>query len=274
MKPELWARRWRSASCMGSEPVISAPMGGIIPDAVAQSVDAVATAAYAVVLISANAEWRCVRALLPDADVQTSPYGEWFSVELPVRGEPRSCVFLHGGWGKIAAAGSTQYAIDRWAPHLLLNLGTCGGFAGAITPGTVLLVTRTLVYDIIEQMGDPLEALEHYATDLDLTWLTGEPPQPVLRALLLSADRDIVMQEVPQLRERFGALAADWESGAIAYVAAHNGVRCLILRAVTDVVGPEGAEAYDGTMQLFVERTREVMQGMLAALPEWVEMGI
>ncbi|MDX9954026.1 MAG: 5'-methylthioadenosine/S-adenosylhomocysteine nucleosidase [Anaerolineae bacterium] len=226
------------------------------------------------VLISANTEWRCVRALLPDAVVRSSPYGEWFRTELPVRGKPRSCVFLHGGWGKIAAAGSTQYAIDRWAPRLLLNLGTCGGFAGAISPGTVLLVTRTLVYDIIEQMGDPLEALEHYATDLDLTWLKGEPPQPVLRALLLSADRDIVMEEVPQLRERFGAAAADWESGAIAYVAARNGVRCLVLRAVTDVVGPESAEAYDGTMQLFTERTREVMQGMLAALPEWLALGL
>ncbi|MBN1922795.1 MAG: 5'-methylthioadenosine/S-adenosylhomocysteine nucleosidase [Anaerolineae bacterium] len=228
----------------------------------------------AVVLISANVEWRCVRAALPDVVVRSSPYGEWFVAPAAVCGAPRACVFLHGGWGKIAAAGSTQYAIDRWAPRLLVNLGTCGGFAGAITPGTVLLVTRTLVYDIIEQMGDPLAALEHYATDLDLTWLKGEVPQPVLRGLLLSADRDIVMEEAPQLRERFGAAAADWESGAIAYVAARNGVRCLILRAVTDVVGPEGAEAYDGTLQLFTERTREVMQGMLAALPGWLALGL
>jgi len=270
MKPELWALRWRSASCMGSEPVTSASMGGIIPDAVAQSVDAVATAAYAVVLISANAEWRCVRALLPDADVQTSPYGEWFSVEIPVRGEPRSCVFLHGGWGKIAAAGSTQYAIDRWAPRLLLNLGTCGGFAGAITPGTVLLVTRTLVYDIIEQMGDPEAALRHYATDLDLSWLAEPYPMPVQRDLLLSGDRDLVVEEVPVLRARFGASAGDWESGAIAYVAARNGVRCLILRGVTELVGADGGEAYDGSVTFYRSQARVVMMRLLDALPDWL----
>jgi nucleoside phosphorylase len=40
--------------------------------------------------------------------------------------------FLHGGWGKVAAAGSTQYAIDRWAPARLINLGTCGGFKGVL----------------------------------------------------------------------------------------------------------------------------------------------
>ena len=33
-------------------------------------------------------------------------------------------LFLHGGWGKIAATASAQYAIDRWNPCLLINLGT------------------------------------------------------------------------------------------------------------------------------------------------------
>ena len=137
-----------------------------------------------------------------------------------------------------------------------------------------MLVTRTLVYDIIEQMGDPLEALAHYSTELDLSWLKGEPPQPVRREKLLSADRDLVMEEVPRLRAQFGAVAADWESGAIAYVAARNGVRCLILRAVTDVVGPESAEAYDGTLELFTERARGAMQLLLAALPEWLALAL
>ncbi len=36
-----------------------------------------------VVLISANSEWRAVRKLLPLAEVETSPYGEWFSITLP-----------------------------------------------------------------------------------------------------------------------------------------------------------------------------------------------
>jgi len=228
----------------------------------------------AVILISAHVEWRCVRAWYPAVEIHASPYGEWFPLTLPVGGRPRSCIFLHGGWGKIAAAGSTQYAIDRWSPRLLVNLGTCGGFAGDLTPGTVLLVTRTLVYDIIEQMGDPLEALAHYNTELDLSWLKGEPPQPVRREKLLSADRDLVMEEVPRLRAQFGAVAADWESGAIAYVAARNGVRCLILRAVTDVVGPESAEVYDGTLELFTERARGAMQLLLAALPEWLALAL
>jgi adenosylhomocysteine nucleosidase len=101
-------------------------------------------------------------------------------------------IFVHGGWGKISAAATAQYAIDCWRPALLINLGTCGGFAGAIEKDTVVLVERTLVYDIIEQMGDSQEAIDFYSTAIDLSWLKEPYPQPVLRTRLVSADRDIV----------------------------------------------------------------------------------
>lgn len=234
--------------------------------------------AEAVVLISAAAEWRPVRARYPDAASVATPYGEAFAaaVETPIG--RRDVVFLYGGWGKIDAAGSAQYAIDRWRPSLLVNLGTCGGFAGDIAAGEVLLVDFTLVYDILEQMGDPDAALAHYASEIDLSWLRGPLPLPIRREMLVSADRDIVSEEIAGLRERFGAIAADWESGAIAHVAARNGVRCLILRAVTDLVaadraGHEAGEVY-GRPELFAGRAEGVMNHLLDSLPGWLAAGL
>ncbi len=223
----------------------------------------------AVVLISAAAEWRPVRAHFAAAPGEATPFGEAITVSIPVAGRPRSVVLFHGGWGKIDAAASTQYAIDRWRPGLLLNLGTCGGFAGDVAAGTLLLANFTLVYDIVEQMGNPDEALAHYAKEIDLSWLRGPLPLPVQRELLVSADRDIVSAEIADLRARFGAIAADWESGAIAHVAARNGVRCLILRGVTDLVSASAGEAY-GRPELFVARTEALMIRLLATLPEWL----
>ena len=228
--------------------------------------------AGAVVIISADAEWRPVRVRYPDAVVQPTPYGETFTTNIDAAGRTHPVTFFHGGWGKIDAAASAQYAIDRWRPSLLLNFGTCGGFAGDIAVGEILLVDFTLVYDILEQMGDPDEALAHYATDIDLSWLRGPLPLPVRRELLVSADRDIVAGEIADLRGRFGAIAADWESGAIAHVAARNGTRCLILRAVTDLVSHEEGEAY-GRPELFAARTETVMARLLDSLPGWVGMG-
>ena len=68
----------------------------------------------AVVLVSAHAEWQPVRARYPDEPAIATPYGEALNMALPaVGGRPSAVVLFHGGWGKIDAAASTQYAIDR-----------------------------------------------------------------------------------------------------------------------------------------------------------------
>jgi adenosylhomocysteine nucleosidase len=219
-----------------------------------------------VVLISANAEWKVVRELYPNLEIQNSPYGEFADLKL----SDFKFQLFHGGWGKISAAATTQYVIDHFQPELIINLGTCGGFEDHIERGTIILVEQTIVYDIIEQMSDSDEAIEHYSTKLDLSFLPRILPSPVLRGLLVSADRDIVSTDIPNLIKKYNAVAADWESGAIAWVAQKNAVKCLILRGVTDLVSTEAGEAY-GDYDLFSQRTREVMRNLFEQLPKWQE---
>jgi adenosylhomocysteine nucleosidase len=223
-----------------------------------------------VVLISANSEWRAVRGIYPHVSVEGSPFGEWFTQTLNVERGTLNVLYFHGGWGKIAAAASAQYVIDRWQPTLIVNLGTCGGFEGEIERGAIVLAERTIVYDIIEQMGDYDDHIAHYTTDIDLSWLGETYPMEVRRTLLVSGDRDLLAKEIPWLKEKFGAVAGDWESGAIAWVAVRNGVRCLILRGVTDLVGLGGGEAYDGNIELFRQNAAIIMRRLVEALPEWL----
>ncbi len=219
-----------------------------------------------VVLISADAEWRAATALFPDSDLTTAPLGEHF--EITVAG--RLVKIFHGGWGRVSAAATTQYAIDQWKPDLLVNLGTCGGFAGRIQQGEIILVERTVIYDILEQMGDAEAALRHYSTDLELGWLGGHTPMPVKRGVMVSGDRDIVSGDIPGLITKYGAVAADWESGAIAWVAHRNHTRLLILRGVSDLVGSTGGEAY-GEYDLFLRRSAEIMSQLFEVLPQWLQ---
>jgi adenosylhomocysteine nucleosidase len=216
------------------------------------------------VLISANSEWRAVKPILPTAEIQRSSYGEYFISPLDA-----STIFFHGGWGKISAAATAQYAIDHFQPDLIVNLGTCGGFEGRIETGTILLVEKTIVYDIIEQMSDGDAAIAYYGSTLDLSWLKQPYPFPVRRGLLVSADRDIVFTDIPLLVDKYGAVAADWESGAIAWVARRNGLKCLILRGVSDLVSVNGGEAY-GNIELFHERTAQIMKELVKQLPAWL----
>jgi len=227
-----------------------------------------------VVLICAGAEWQAVKEILHPVQISSSALGEYFTGSLPLAPDPQPLIFFHGGWGKISAAASAQYAIDHFSPRLLINLGTCGGFAGRIERRTIILVERTVVYDIIEQMSDAAVALAHYETKLDLSWLTSNVYYPeisgrygLVRGPMISADRDLLPGDIPILIEKHDALAADWESAAIAWVANKNGTRCLILRGVTDLVGSDGGEAY-GNIELFHQRTPAVMQTLLGLLHE------
>jgi adenosylhomocysteine nucleosidase len=101
----------------------------------------------------------------------------------------------------------------------------------------VILADQTAVYDIIEQMDVDTPFLAFYATQIDLSWLAEPFPMEVRKTLLVSGDRDLLAGEISMLKERYGAVAGDWESGAIAWVAHRNGARLMILRAVSDCGG-------------------------------------
>ena len=219
----------------------------------------------ACILISAGAEWRGLLEHFPDADPEPTPYGECFSASIVGHG----LQFLHGGWGKVAAAASTQYAISRWDPKRIINLGTCGGFKGRVQRGEVILAHQTIIYDIIEQMTDANQAIQAYSVEHDLSWLPDPTPQTVKIGTLLSADRDILAEDIPELINQYNADVADWESGAIAWVARKNHLPCLILRGVSDLVGEESGEAY-GDYAFFEAQSRKIMADLVQHLPAWL----
>ena len=223
-----------------------------------------------VALISAGAEWKIVRAQLPDEPHHDTPFGEW----LIHRIAGHDVLFFHGGYGKVSAAGSTQYAIDRWHPTLLVNLGTCGGFGGERKVGDIVLATETLIYDIVERMGNPDEAIEDFHTRLDTSRWPARLAGRVIRAPLLSADGDLDPAAVAALHARYHTGVGDWESGAIAWVASHNHTPVLILRGVTDVIDAAGNDPTYHAPGAWERASIAVMASLIAllgdALPDLV----
>jgi len=224
-----------------------------------------------VVIISADAEWLEVRKYFTGCKVNHSPYGEWFTHKYNnISNLDETVIFMHGGWGKVAASGSTQYVICQWRPRLIINMGTCGGFDGKINRGDIIFVNKTIIYDIFEQMGDPEDHINYYSAQLDASWAEAPLPIPVKVSLMVSADRDLLTKDIKGLSKKYGAIAGDWESGAIAWVANKNQTPCLILRGVTDIVGSSGGEAYDGNVDIFYQNTELIMKRLLDSMPLWL----
>ena len=109
----------------------------------------------------------------PDAPRERSPFGEWFVLPQPVAGF--TTAVFHGGWGKVAAAASAQHD-DR---SLRLATARQPRYLRRLSPARsnaveVLLADETLVYDIVEQMTDPDEAIAERAA-IDRPVVAGRP---------------------------------------------------------------------------------------------------
>ena len=220
-----------------------------------------------VVIVSADGEWQAIPKIFPDVEYDQTPFGQYFIEEMNC--EP--VVVMHGGWGKIPSAASAQYAIDHWNPKLVVNLGTCGGFRGEVKRDQVALADKTVVYDIINQIGDTDAAIQRLTSKINLDWLKEPYPFPVVRGTIVSGDRDLIPEDIPKLQKKYGAKVGDWESASIAYVCKKNKVHLLILRGVSDLVGPDGGDAY-GSRVTWVEAAEKIMERLFASLPDWLAL--
>ena len=217
-------------------------------------------------IISSDAEWRAFQKVTsPHRGCRTSPYGQWFTEKITsTAGSKKRVIFFQGGWGKIDAAASAQYAITRFKPEKVINLGTAGGFPGLVEKGDIVLVNKTVTYDIYEQMSDAEEAVAYYSADLQLPPIKSKEGFRI--APMVSGDRDLFPGDIPALAEKYGAIAGDWESSAIAHVAAKNNIPCHILRGISDIVYPHGSEAY-GNLDNFEESSRLILERLYQLLP-------
>lgn len=214
------------------------------------------------ILISAGTEWRATLPLFPNVELMQSPFGQYFYPDNTLH----PTVFLHGGWGKVATSGSTQYVIDQWKPKLLVNIGTCGGIEGCVELNSLILAEETIIYDIIEGMSSYQQGIEYYSTKANLNWIEEKLPPSIKKIKMLSANRDIRPEDVRTVFARLNAFVGDWESGAFAWVCAKNKIDWLVVRGVSDLINKTTGEAL-GNVSVWRKRVFTIMPTIVGILP-------
>ena len=134
-----------------------------------------------------------------------------------------------------------------------------------------MLVDKTVVYDIIEQMGDFDAHIAHFTTQIDLSWLREPYPMPVrrttpgLRRPRPAGRRHPHAQRA--LRAPSPAIGSRAPSpGSLPATASAR----LILRGVTDLVDGAGSPAY-GDLAYFELAAAQIIEKLVQSLPAWLE---
>lgn len=223
--------------------------------------------------VCSRREWRSLKELFigTDYEINTYPFGEFILHKI----NDKECIFYHSGATKTRSSAACQYAIDNWKAEIIIVLGTCGGVDSRLKTLDVVIADKTAQYDCIDRMGnEPYIFYEEFITSMDNSWINFSAfKEKVWQGTIATADQDINYEVLKMLRKE-EVLCADWESGAIAYICKLNGVRCCIVRGITDIPIEEAEKSANAQGADYKENTPKVMkklvEGILPVLLNYV----
>ncbi len=190
-----------------------------------------------------------------------STYGGVVFTEGMLLGRP--VVVAKSGIGKVCAALCTQLLIDRFEVQAIVNTGVAGGLHPSLRVGDLVVGTDAVQHDVdVGAFGYVRGCLPGCSDRTAPTRFPGDPAllQQFRRAVAGTigegcrvlegtiASGDVFVHDRAQkhdIADTFGAAAVEMEGGAIAQVAAANGVPCLLVRAISDLADGEADVTYD-----------------------------
>ncbi len=162
------------------------------------------------------------------------------------------------GVGKVFAAICTQTMILGFSPDLIINTGVAGNLSDTLRIGDVALSSAVVQHDMdTTPFGDPIGLISginkvEIESDASATLVMQSALDSIginnTVGVIASGDQFIASSEKKaQIKENFGAISCEMEGAAVGHTCFVNGVRFLVVRAISDDANnssPEDFPAY------------------------------
>ncbi len=182
----------------------------------------------------------------------------------------RRVVLVCSGIGKVNAAMTAQMLVDHFGVDAILNTGIAGG-AGPARVRDVVISTEVAYHDMdprILALGYP--HLRSFTADETLCKAAERACEGRVRwhrGLIATGDQFIDNAAVKaDIVERLSPFAIEMEGGAIAHVAAANGLPFVIIRSISDNADDDAGMSYDQFEQLAADDAANIVTVMLEQL--------
>lgn len=165
------------------------------------------------------------------------------------------------GVGKVNAAAAAQKAIDAGATEII-NCGVAGGLDPKMEIGEIFEISQALEYDFDLTILNGTRLGTH--NERSTPYFDCEKPGIFSARILATGDRFTNDEKDVTDPLSLGATIKDMEGAAIAHVCELNGVKCRILKAISDV---HGKGEMTGQYQNNLSKALECLS---AALTSWI----
>lgn len=207
------------------------------------------------VLIASRAEWKVLLEIynITDEYLEKYPYGEYYRTTY----NNKDIVFFRSGVRKINASAALQYMIDKFDFETVINIGVVGASCEELDYGDILIPEGIIDYDFIVRDVNP-EIKEEYIMQLELPKISLEHNVGILG----TSDKALMSWKDFTYLGSNGILASDMEAAAILKVCNANGIKCIIIKGVSDKP-IKGENGYDEQLDVYEYNLPIVMKKII-----------
>lgn len=195
----------------------------------------------------------------------------------------KEVVVVQSGIGKVAAAITAQILVDEFGVDALLNTGMAGGLDSRLAVKDLVIATAALQHDFDItafghargfMYGEDDQKPTLFVADAALCAKARAAAEAVLPVGSKAIDGIVASGDIfvddsalkAQLRDSFGAAAAEMEGAAIAQAAVANGVPFVILRTISDLAEHQANISFDELEQYVGKLAGDITVALLASL--------
>ena len=195
----------------------------------------------------------------------------------------KEVVVVQSGIGKVAAAITAQILVDEFGVDALLNTGMAGGLDSRLAVKDLVIATAALQHDFDItafghargfMYGEDDQKPTLFVADETLCAKARAAAEAVLPAGSKAIDGIVASGDIfvddsalkAQLRDGFGAAAAEMEGAAIAQAAVANDVPFVIIRTISDLAEHQANVSFDELEQYVGKLAGDITVALLASL--------
>lgn len=219
-------------------------------------------------------EVEILRAAIEHPTVQTIANCEFVSGKLGAH----EVILVKSGIGKVNAALSTAILLQQFAPEIVLNTGSAGGFKKGLAVGTIVISDEVIHHDVDATvfgyaLGQVPQMPATYQSDQKLIELSKQAVNEIGQHAYevgQIATGDSFMSDpirVNRVKEQFPKMiAAEMEAAAIAQVCHQFGTRFVVIRALSDIAGEQSEISFDEFLPVAAKHSSAIVLNVLSKL--------
>lgn len=189
----------------------------------------------------------------------------------------RDVVVAQCGIGKVFAAMAAQTMILRFGVEMIINTGVAGTLTDKLGIADVAISTSCVQHDMdTSAIGDPVGLISGInIIELPADKVLGDcvakaaDELGIRCALGVIASGDQFVSSAERKRyivDNFGAIACEMEGAAIAHVCYVNGVRYVVIRAISDSADGSAHMDYGEFVKIAAENSAKILEKTLEML--------